>query len=101
MSFPITAENESATTPRAGSGVRFGLDVKTWMIDFKDLELVKQIGEGSFGRVSDTAHDISKRHQVFNAHAYFVSSVYKQSYTAAEARSQGCTGAHATWGKFP
>lgn len=27
------------------------MDVKMWMLAFKDLELQKQIGEGSFGRV--------------------------------------------------
>ncbi len=28
------------------------MDVKMWMLSFKDLALQKQIGEGSFGRVS-------------------------------------------------
>ncbi len=32
-----------------------GLDLNLWLIDFNSLELVQQIGEGSFGRVSGAA----------------------------------------------
>lgn len=44
---------------RAGSGAErasstgsLGLDLKAWQVEFGDLELVRLVGEGSYGRVS-------------------------------------------------
>ena len=30
---------------------KLGVDVRPWLVNFEDLQLVRQIGEGSFGRV--------------------------------------------------
>jgi hypothetical protein len=39
-------------TPRHSRGPSKTLDVRVWQFNFRDLEIQKQIGEGSFGRVS-------------------------------------------------
>lgn len=39
------------STGLSARGGSLGLDLKIWQVQFQQLELVKQIGEGSFGRV--------------------------------------------------
>ena len=46
----LEAPEPSVGSSRAGS---MGPDLKLWLIPFRQLELLKQIGEGSFGRVRE------------------------------------------------
>lgn len=48
----ITTVPGTPGSARRGNSGKAGLDVRVWQFDFRDLEIQKQIGEGSFGRVS-------------------------------------------------
>jgi hypothetical protein len=43
--------NVTESTTRKGSRGSFGLDLKLWLIEFEDIEIQREIGEGSFGKV--------------------------------------------------
>ena len=47
----ISRESSEGKHTRGSSKGNIQLDVKLWTLDFKDLKIEKQIGEGSFGRV--------------------------------------------------
>lgn len=47
-------------TPRHRSTASKQLDVRYWQFDFRDLEIQKQIGEGSFGRVSGAGRRLGR-----------------------------------------
>jgi hypothetical protein len=46
-----TSPRHVRSSSRGGGGGGLPLDVKLWTLNFSDLKLEKQIGEGSFGRV--------------------------------------------------
>ena len=49
--------DSGATGGRKGSSSNYGMDLKLWQIDFRDLELQREIGEGSFGKVGAKRRD--------------------------------------------
>ncbi|KAL4436932.1 hypothetical protein ABPG75_004071 [Micractinium tetrahymenae] len=50
-SAAATGGSARSTPKHRPSGSKAGLDVRVWQFSFSDLEIQKQIGEGSFGRV--------------------------------------------------
>ena len=47
----VTSDTSNGKHTQHSSSGNIALDVKLWTLDFKDLKIEKQIGEGSFGRV--------------------------------------------------
>eukprot|EP00889_Picochlorum_renovo_P002393 jgi/Picre1/29423/NNA_004811.t1 len=50
-SVSLESGNLSPAHGRVPSSAAIGLDVKLWTVNFNDLQMERQIGEGSFGRV--------------------------------------------------
>lgn len=50
-SNPWQSADSGASGLRKGSSNNYGMDLRLWQIDFRDLELQREIGEGSFGKV--------------------------------------------------
>ena len=48
-----SASGSHQGTPKYGSSGSRYVDMRAWQFTFRDLQIQKQIGEGSFGRVSD------------------------------------------------